>query len=198
VHLAAAAKPTGNTTPGTASPGRIAGFVLDHGRYLPVAPPRGLEDLVSSPLSPFDINDHDQITGSYVDPAGRERSFLLDRDQNRFAQVDVPGAVGTQAQGINNDGQIVGVYSDTGNPSVTGAKLRLPARPWPLRPARLSRRPQQPGAEHQRSWPGLGRVPGRRRHLPRITVAAWPVPGPADPGQRERDQQPQPDHGPGR
>jgi hypothetical protein len=52
VQLAAAAKPAGDTTPGTASPGRIAGFVLDHGRYLPVAPPRGLEDLVSSPLSP--------------------------------------------------------------------------------------------------------------------------------------------------
>jgi len=124
VKLAAAATPAGSTTPGAASPGRTAGFVLDHGRYLPVAPPRGLEDLVSGPLGPFDINDRGQIVGSYLDPAGRERGFLLDRGRNRFVQVDVPGAAGTQAQGINDDGQIAGVYSDTGNPSVTGATLR--------------------------------------------------------------------------
>ena len=79
VRLAAAATPAGNTAAGAPSPGRTAGFVLDHGRYLPVAPPRGLEDLVSGPLSPFDINDHGQIVGSYLDPAARERGFLLDR-----------------------------------------------------------------------------------------------------------------------
>ena len=98
--------------------------MLDHGRYLPVAPPRGLEDLVSGPLSPFDIDDNGQLVGSYLDPAGRERGFLLDQDRNRFVQVDVPDARGTQAQGINDGGQVVGVYSDTGNPSVTGAVLR--------------------------------------------------------------------------
>jgi uncharacterized membrane protein len=119
-----ATKPAGNATAGAASPGRTVGFVLDHGRYLPVAAPRGVADLVSGPLSPFDINDRGQIVGSYLDPAGRERGFLLDRDQNRFVPVDVPGAAGTQAQGINNHGQIVGVYSDTSNPSVTGAQLR--------------------------------------------------------------------------
>jgi probable HAF family extracellular repeat protein len=124
VKLAAAAKPAGNTAPGTASPGRTAGFVLDHGRYLPVAPPRGLGDLVSSPLGPVGINDSGQVTGSYLDPAGRERGFLLDRNRNKFVQVDVPGAVGTQGQGINNQGQVVGAYSDTGSTGVNGAQLR--------------------------------------------------------------------------
>jgi len=118
------AKLTGKIATGNTNPGRTAGFVLDHGRYLPVAPPGGFEDLVASPLSPLDINDRDQIVGSYLDPAGRERGFLLGRDRNQFVQVDVPGAAGTQAQGINNHGQVVGVYSDTGNPSVTGADLR--------------------------------------------------------------------------
>ena len=51
-----------------------------------------------------------------------EHGFRLDR--GRFATVDVPGAKGTQAQGINHRGQIVGVYSDTSNPSITGAQLR--------------------------------------------------------------------------
>ena len=124
VKLAAATEPAGTTMSGAVSPGRTVGFVLDHGRYLPVAPPRGLEDLVSGSLSPFDINDGGLIVGSYLDRDGRERGFLLDRDRNRFVPVDVPGAVGTQAQGINTDGQIAGVYSDTGNPSVTGAQLR--------------------------------------------------------------------------
>ena len=36
----------------------------------------------------------------------------------------MPGAVGTQGQGINNQGQIVGAYSNTGPVSVTGAQLR--------------------------------------------------------------------------
>ena len=36
----------------------------------------------------------------------------------------MPGAVGTQGQGINNQGQVVGAYSDTGPTSVNGAQLR--------------------------------------------------------------------------
>jgi probable HAF family extracellular repeat protein len=109
----------------TASPGSsVPGFLLERGRFLPVAIPRGLEDLAPGGISPIKINDRGQIVGSYLSPAGAERGFLLDRNRNRFTTADVPRAMGTQAQGINNRGQIVGVYSDTSNPSVTGAQLR--------------------------------------------------------------------------
>lgn len=87
-------------------------------------PPRGLENLVASPLGPVAINDSGHVTGNYLDPTGRERGFLLDRNRNKFTKVAVPGAVGTQGQGINSQGQVVGAYSDTGPTSVTGAKLR--------------------------------------------------------------------------
>jgi probable HAF family extracellular repeat protein len=110
----------------TARPGSsVPGFLLERGRFLPVAIPRGLEDLAPGGISPIKINDRGQIVGSYLSPAGAERGFLLlDRNRNRFTTADVPRAMGTQAQGINNRGQIVGVYSDTSNPSVTGAQLR--------------------------------------------------------------------------
>jgi probable HAF family extracellular repeat protein len=118
-ELADAARP-----PAGAAPVRTAGFVLDHGKYLPVAAPPDVQNLVAGPLSPLGINDRGQVTGSYLDPTERERGFVLDRNRNKFYKVDVPGAVGTQGQGINNQGQVVGAYSDTGNPSVNGAQLR--------------------------------------------------------------------------
>ncbi len=107
---------------GIRSGGPVPGFVLERGRFKPVAIPRGLEDPAPQGIAPIDINDRRQIVGSYADPAGVERGFLLDRGQ--FARIDVPRAKGTQAQGINDRGQIAGVYSDTSNPSVTGAQLR--------------------------------------------------------------------------
>jgi len=109
----------------TAKPGSsVPGFLLERGRFLPVTIPRGLEDLAPGGLSPLKINDRGQIVGSYLSPTGAERGFLLDRNRNKFTTVDVSRAMGTQAQGINNRGQIVGVYSDTSNPSITGAQLR--------------------------------------------------------------------------
>jgi uncharacterized membrane protein len=134
VSTAGAAPPPGDTgvtaTAPTQSAGRTAssprsdtpGFLLERGRFLPVAIPRGLEQLAPRGISPIGINERGQIVGSYADPAGTERGFLL--EGGRFTTIDVPGAKGTQAQGINNHGQIVGVYSDTSNPSITGAQLR--------------------------------------------------------------------------
>jgi probable HAF family extracellular repeat protein len=106
VKLAAAAKPAGNTAPGTASPGRTAGFVLDHGRYLPVAPPRGLGDLVSSPLGPVGINDRGQVVGEYQVADGTFHGYLWER--GRFRTLPTPGG----ATGINNRGQVTGVTGD--------------------------------------------------------------------------------------
>src|SRR5512133_988859 len=99
------------------------GFLLERGRFKPVPIPRGLEDLAPQGISPIDIHDQGQLVGSYTDPTGAEHGFRLDR--NRFTTVDVPGAKGTQAQGINNRGQIVGKYSTTtGAVSENGAQVR--------------------------------------------------------------------------
>jgi hypothetical protein len=82
------------------------GFLLERGRFTAVAIPRGLEDLAPQGISPLDIGDRGQIVGSYADPALAEHGFLPDR--GRFTTIDVPDAKGTQAQGINYRGQIVG------------------------------------------------------------------------------------------
>ena len=51
-----------------------------------------------------------QIVGDYGDAGGKSHGFVLDR--GTFTTIDVPGATVTLAQGINEPGQIVGVYID--------------------------------------------------------------------------------------
>jgi probable HAF family extracellular repeat protein len=115
--LTAAAAQASASTP--AEPARDAGrpppgFLLERGRFTPVTVPPGVKDPSKLGLGPFDLNDRRQIVGSYDDVAADAgRGFLLDR--GRFTTVHVPGAKSTQAQGINNRGQIVGVYADDNN-----------------------------------------------------------------------------------
>jgi uncharacterized membrane protein len=108
--------------PGAGSP--PPGFLLERGRFTPVVPPPGLEDLAPTGLAPFDLNDRGQIVGPYEDLAAEAaRGFLLTR--GRLVKVDVPGAKATQPQGINNRGQIVGKYSNTtGDMTAPGALVR--------------------------------------------------------------------------
>jgi len=47
-----------------------------------------------------------------VNVSARIRAFLLDRGQ--FTRIDVPGAVMTLADGVNDRGQVVGGYVDAG------------------------------------------------------------------------------------
>jgi uncharacterized membrane protein len=90
------------------------GYVLERGRFTPVTLPPGVDDPSALGIGPTDLNDRRQIVGSYDDVAAdANRGFLLDR--NRFTKINPPGAKSTQAQGINNRGQIVGVYSNDSN-----------------------------------------------------------------------------------
>jgi uncharacterized membrane protein len=57
---------------------------------------------------PLGINDSGQIVGDYVDLEGNRRGFVLNKGV--YTTLDVPGAVLTTAETINNPGQIVGYY----------------------------------------------------------------------------------------
>jgi hypothetical protein len=84
------------------------GFLLERGRFKPVALPPGLEDLTLRGIAPIDLNDRGQIVGTYEEPiGGAARGFLL--QGGRFTRINPPGAKGTQPQGINNRGQLAGI-----------------------------------------------------------------------------------------
>jgi probable HAF family extracellular repeat protein len=110
---AQAAAPT-TTEPARDTGRQPPGYVLERGRFTPVTVPPGQEDPSALGIGPFDLNDRRDIVGTYDDVAANAtRGFLLER--GRFTTVHVPGAMSTQAQGINNRGQIVGVYSNDSN-----------------------------------------------------------------------------------
>jgi probable HAF family extracellular repeat protein len=79
----------------------------------------------SSSTSPTDINDHGQIVDIYADRDGLVHGFLL--DDGIFTTIDVPfpGVIGTNANGINNRGQIVGRYFG-GNLGPSGGFIATP------------------------------------------------------------------------
>ena len=96
----------------------IPAFLVARGRYTAFdAPGARLE------TAPTGINDHGQITGSYVDADGVYHGYLRDR-RGRFTDVDLPGAVATAPGGINNGGQIVGRYYQSAPIRGPGAKFR--------------------------------------------------------------------------
>ena len=111
---AARTRPGADPGPATGAGRPAPGFLLERGRFTPVVVPAGVDDPSALGIGPVDLNDRRQIVGSYDDVAAdATRGFLLER--GRFATVHVPGAMSSQAQGINNHGQIVGVYSDDSN-----------------------------------------------------------------------------------
>lgn len=78
-----------------------AGFLLRDGQYSQVVTPDGLG------LAPRMINAAGDIVGTF-----NEHGFLLTAE-GVFNEIDYPGAVETQAFGINNAGDITGRYSDS-------------------------------------------------------------------------------------
>ena len=62
----------------------------------------------------LDINDNGTIVGAFktTDP-DVEHGFVRTPD-GQYTQLDIPGAIQSEAYGINNSGDIVGRYRDTG------------------------------------------------------------------------------------
>ena len=81
------------------------GFLYDSGTFVTIDVPG------ASLTAPRDINNRDQIMGSYEDNTGRH-GFLY--DSGLFTTIDVPfqNAEDTIPSGINDHGDIVGFYSD--------------------------------------------------------------------------------------
>jgi uncharacterized membrane protein len=80
------------------------GFLDTGGVFTTIAPPGAIQSVVEG------INDSGAMVGSYIDASGHLRSFL---DQSGIlTTINVPGAVpgSTEATGINDKGQIVGIY----------------------------------------------------------------------------------------
>jgi uncharacterized membrane protein len=78
-----------------------------------------------------DINDRGQLVGTYIDAAGGVRGFRREPD-GKFTPIDVPGA-GTLPLGINNQGQVVGIYGDEGtvnNPDGSYPRYRVHGFLW--------------------------------------------------------------------
>jgi probable HAF family extracellular repeat protein len=59
---------------------------------------------------PYDVNNRGQIVGRY-DNGRSEQAFLRDA-RGRFTTLRIPGARSAWASGINDRGQIVGIYSE--------------------------------------------------------------------------------------
>lgn len=59
---------------------------------------------------PFDLNDRDQVVGSYLDAAGKPQGFLL--DDGVYTVIDTSAYPSAQLLGINDRGEIVGGYLD--------------------------------------------------------------------------------------
>jgi len=82
----------------------IPGYLLQRGRYLKFDAPDAVQQ-----TAPFGINNRGVIVGKYTDAAGVDHGFRRDA-RGRFVTIDVPGGMPTQANKINDRGQIVGRY----------------------------------------------------------------------------------------
>lgn len=84
-------------------------FLWNNGIYATIDP-KGCATL--GPVA-FGINESVQIVGSYVDEGCANRHGFLRSQNGTYTQLDVPGASFTVAEGINNSGDIAGLYVDT-------------------------------------------------------------------------------------
>jgi uncharacterized membrane protein len=105
----------------TGPDGTVHGYLWDRGRFTTI-------DVPGAVTTAQGINDLGQIVGyttADLDLTGA-RGFLLAKGvRGPFTPVSVPAAPRTIANGLNNHGQVVGVYED---PNATGLDSRTEDR----------------------------------------------------------------------
>lgn len=95
----------------------IHGFVDHNGTFTSIDDPNGTN------LQLFGLNNNGLAVGSYIDTAGENEGVVYDFLTNTFQTVDDPNAsataafnvTGTFINGINDQGDLVGFYSDGAN-----------------------------------------------------------------------------------
>jgi probable HAF family extracellular repeat protein len=119
--------PAGNVQDGVAQGGNDAGvYVGDYldtdgatrlgfegkaGKYLSNFKLPKLKGVTST--NPRQINNNNVVAGGYIGSDGIQHGFVL--DGKKLTSFDAPGAVGvTTAEGINDAGQVAGLYTDSG------------------------------------------------------------------------------------
>jgi hypothetical protein len=101
-------------------------------------------------------------------PANTFHAFLL--DDGEFTTIDPPGASGalTAATGINDHGQVVGYYFESGR---NNSPRLPPGRERRVHHDRSSGCPvRNRGPRHQQPWPDRGRLRRRRRYGPCVSL----------------------------
>jgi uncharacterized membrane protein len=88
------------------STNRLHGFFVHSGGFQTIDAPRA-----AGGTRVVGINNNGDIVGGALDPSGQERAFLL--HGGRFSFFSFPGAVVTEASGINVQSLIVGTYRDS-------------------------------------------------------------------------------------
>jgi len=59
----------------------------------------------------FSINNRDDIAGAYTDSSLALHGYVLHADHS-ITRIDFPGGVDTQAFGVNDLGEVIGIYND--------------------------------------------------------------------------------------
>ena len=60
------------------------------------------------------INDFGKIVGGYFDSSGAEHGFIFNTGTGKWTTLNDPLGINTECEGINNKGQIVGIYFANG------------------------------------------------------------------------------------
>lgn len=69
---------------------------------------------------PYGINDGGSIVGSFVDGTNAVHAFYYDAAGAAWTTLDVPGASGSEAHGLNNVGQVIGFWWINNPPQAHG------------------------------------------------------------------------------
>jgi probable HAF family extracellular repeat protein len=103
----------GYCSPGCTYPASQHGYIWDHGTFTTIDYPGAMSTAV------YGINDRGQIVGGFCptstvcgDSVLNPTAHAFLDDHGAFTELDYPGSYETQANAINNAGQIVGTYGD--------------------------------------------------------------------------------------